>query len=137
MQQYLLAPVQPTWQPPAMHEGSTPGDADFPRADWASAQPIEPVALTAVQRRIYEYISGYQRLWDETPLYREIAHCCGMRSTSGVQHQLMRLVGLGLVGKPPRRVRAISLRATLVSVLDAGDRSGVAPHRRQPATGQG
>lgn len=80
-------------------------------ADWGSARALRSVALTPVQRRIYDFIRDYQQLWGASPLYREIAHGCGLRSDSAVQYQISRLVRLGLMRKPPRLVRVIVLTA--------------------------
>lgn len=86
-------------------------------ADWTSARPLEPVALTAVQCRIYEYVRSYQTMWGDTPLYREIADACGLKTESSVQYQIRRLVQLGLMRKPPRLVRAIRISAVPVKVI--------------------
>lgn len=83
-------------------------------ADWGRARPVRQIQLTAVQRRIYDFIHGYQQMWDSSPLYREIAQACGLRSDSAVGYQIARLVELGVMRKPPRLVRAIRLTAVPV-----------------------
>jgi SOS-response transcriptional repressor LexA len=85
-------------------------------ADWERGHSVCPVALTPVQRRICTYVRGYQRMWGDTPLYREIAQACGLSSVSAVQYQIRRLVGLGLMRKPPRLVRAILVEAVPVKL---------------------
>ncbi len=85
-------------------------------ADWGSARTLQPVPLSPLQRRIYDFIRSYQQLWGDTPLYREIAHECGLKSESTVQYHIRRLVRLGLVRKPPKLVRAIRLSAVPVKL---------------------
>lgn len=114
MQQYVLAPVQATWQPGHIGESDSVDVGEYARADWDRGQPLSPVRLTPIQKRIYDYIREHQRLWGDTPLYREIARECGLGNVSSVQYQIRRLTAAGLVRKPRRRVRAICLAAVPV-----------------------
>jgi SOS-response transcriptional repressor LexA len=77
--------------------------------DWEQSQPVGPVQLTDIQRRIYDYVRWYQMMWGASPLYREIAEACGLKGDSAVQYQIQKLVKLGLMYKPPGLVRAIRL----------------------------
>lgn len=104
MFRYILAPVS--------HE--------IGQAQWEHAQALWPIPLTDRQRRIYDFIAYYQRLWGETPLYREIAAACGLRNTSTVQYQIGQLQQLGLLRKPPRLRRAILLTKGLVKAVKPG-----------------
>lgn len=85
-------------------------------AHWDRARTLRPVSLTPMQCRIYDFIRSYQQMWGDTPLYREIAHAAGLKTTSAVQHQIHRLAQLGVVRKPPRLRRAISLCAVPVKL---------------------
>lgn len=116
MYQYALAPVQPTWQPIHISESCTADTGEHARADWACAQPIAPVQLTGIQRAIYDYIRWHQRMWGETPLYREIAAYCGLKSKSAVQYQIRQLINRGLIRKPRALVRVIRLTHIPVKV---------------------
>jgi DNA-binding MarR family transcriptional regulator len=103
MTQYLLARLQDPWTSP--HTDAAPAQ----RADWTRAQPVAPVKLTRRQHQIYTFIRWYQRMWGESPLYREIAEHCGLQGGSTVQYQIRQLVGRGLIRKPRRLVRVIWL----------------------------
>jgi SOS-response transcriptional repressor LexA len=85
-------------------------------ADWERGRTLQPVALTPVQQRICDFVRSYQQMWGDTPLYREIAQACGLSSDSSVRYQIRRLVKLGLMHKPPRRVRAILVHAVPVKL---------------------
>jgi hypothetical protein len=112
---YLLAPIQEVWRPTHPGERCRVNTGEHSRADWACSKLTATIALSAVQRRIYDFIGHYQRLWGETPLYREIRDACGLKSDSSVQYQIRKLVKIGLMRKPQRRVRAIILIAVPVS----------------------
>jgi len=85
-------------------------------ADWERARTVQPVALSPVQQRIYDFVRDYQQMWGDTPLYREIAQACGLSCDSAVAYQIGRLVRLGMIRKPPRLVRAIRLSAVPVKL---------------------
>lgn len=81
-------------------------------ADWAAAQ-WAPM-LTPIQIDIIAFIHGYQRMWGQTPLYREIAQACRLGGDSAVAYQVHRMRKLGVLGKPYRLVRAMRLNVVLV-----------------------
>jgi hypothetical protein len=113
---YIYAPIQEPWRPSHLPEACETNPWSHSRADWACSQAIWPIPLTAMQRRIYDFVRYYQRMWGESPLYREIREACGLKSDSSVQYQIRQLVGVGLIRKPARRVRAIILTAVPVAL---------------------
>jgi len=85
-------------------------------AVWDKSRPVDRTALTPVQIRIVTFVHEYQEMWGESPLYREIARACGLRSESAVCYQIGRLVALGVIRKPARLVRAMHLTVIPVKV---------------------
>lgn len=92
MSRYTIAPVR------------------FGTVEWAAARPLDMPSLTRVQTEIVKFIHRYQSRWGSTPLYSEIGRACRLASDSAVAYQIARLVGLGVLHKPPRRHRAIVLK---------------------------
>lgn len=113
---YLLAPVPTAGHRPHIGPRCTAGEGQTVRADWGCARAIRPVRLSATQRRLYEFVRGYQDTWGHTPSYREIARACGFSSDSTVSYHVGRFVKLKLMRKPRRRVRAIILTAVPVKL---------------------
>lgn len=85
-------------------------------AVWDKSRPVDQNALTPVQIKIITFIHEYQRMWGESPLYREIGQGCGLRSESGVCYQIGKLVARGVIRKPARLVRAMYLTIIPVKV---------------------
>lgn len=59
--------------------------------------------------KIIEAVVGYMLAYGYPPSYREIGERVGLKSSSTVQHQLDKLVDMGLITREPGKDRAISV----------------------------
>ena len=110
-------------------------------ADEAPGSPDLDPTLTARQRKIIRFISGWVHEHGYSPSMREIGRAVGLTSTSSVEHQLGTLQAKGYLRRAPGCSRTVEVRLPGQSPVPppAGPAAAEAPHRRparppKPAT---
>jgi repressor LexA len=102
-------------------------------ADQASGSPDLDPTLTARQRKIVRFISGWVQEHGYSPSMREIGRAVGLTSTSSVEHQLAALQAKGYLRRAAGCPRTVEVRLPGPEVLPApGPATAHAP-RRWPA----
>jgi repressor LexA len=79
-------------------------------ADQASGSPDLDRTLTARQRKIVRFISGWIREHGYSPSMREIGRAAGLTSTSSVEHQLAALQAKGYLRRATGCPRTVEVR---------------------------
>jgi repressor LexA len=79
-------------------------------ADQASGSPYLDPTLTARQRKIVRFISGWVHEHGYSPSMREIGHAVGLTSTSSVEHQLAALQAKGYLRRAAGCPRTVEVR---------------------------
>ncbi len=79
-------------------------------ADQASGSPDLDPTLTARQRKIVRFISGWVHEHGYSPSIREIGRAVGLTSTSSVEHQLAALQAKGYLRRAARCPRTVEVR---------------------------
>lgn len=95
--------------------------------------PVEPVGLTARQRKVLEVIRDWVERFGYPPSVREIGDAVGLTSTSSVHHQLRTLERKGYLRRDPHRTRAVDVRGPDETVDTATEVTGSGDLRPAPA----
>jgi repressor LexA len=100
-------------------------------ADQASGSPDLDPTLTARQRKIVRFISGWIQEHGYSPSMREIGRAVGLTSTSSVEHQLAALQAKGYLRRAAGCPRTVEVR--LPGQPPAPEPAAARAPRRRPA----
>jgi len=104
-------------------------------ADQASGSPGLDPTLTARQRKIVRFISGWVQEHGYSPSMREIGRAVGLTSTSSVEHQLAALQAKGYLRRAAGCPRTVEVRLPgQPPVSPAPGPTTARAHRRPPRT---